>query len=140
MLVKAMGHSLAGDGRVPRCPSSAIPARPSPKPGRLDRGLSAAKGGADVGVAPRPGRVHQLAQEPGGGTAMDGLRNSEYRHIEVSRIAGSLGAEVTGVDLAQDLPDDVLGEIRHALLAHCVIFFCDQHLTPETQLAFARRW
>jgi taurine dioxygenase len=71
---------------------------------------------------------------------MDGLRNSEYRHIEVSRIAGSLGAEVTGVDLSEDLPEEVLGEIRQALLAHCVIFFRDQRLTPETQLAFARRW
>ena len=71
---------------------------------------------------------------------MDGLRNSEYRHIEVSRIAGSLGAEVAGVDLAEELPDDVLAEIRRALLDNLVIFFRDQMLTPETQLAFARRW
>lgn len=71
---------------------------------------------------------------------MDGLRNSEYRHIEVSRIAGSLGAEVTGVDLSADLAEEVLGEIRSALLDHLVIFFRDQRLTPETQLAFARRW
>ena len=71
---------------------------------------------------------------------MDGLRNSEYRHIEVSRIAGSLGAEVAGVDLAEELPDDVLAEIRRALLGNLVIFFRDQRLTPETQLAFARRW
>ena len=71
---------------------------------------------------------------------MDGLRNSEYRHIEVSRIAGSLGAEVAGVDLAEELPDDVLAEIRRALLDNLVIFFRDQRLTPETQLAFARRW
>jgi taurine dioxygenase len=71
---------------------------------------------------------------------MDGLRNSEYRHIDVSRIAGALGAEVTGVDLAQDLPEAVVGEIRRALLDHLVIFFRGQHLTPDTQLAFARRW
>ena len=71
---------------------------------------------------------------------MDGLRNSEYRHIEVTRIAGSLGAEVSGVDLSQDLDDAVLGELRNALLNNLVIFFRDQSLTPARQLAFARRW
>ncbi len=71
---------------------------------------------------------------------MTALRNSGYRHIEVERIAGSLGAEVAGVDLSQDLPEPVLAEIRRALLDNLVIFFRDQHLTPDRQLAFARRW
>ncbi len=71
---------------------------------------------------------------------MDGLRNSEYRHLEVNRIAGCMGAEITGVDLSQDLPDDVLAELRRALLDNLVIFFRGQSLTPERQLAFARRW
>jgi taurine dioxygenase len=72
---------------------------------------------------------------------MTALRNSGYRHIAVERIAGSLGAEVEGVDLRQDLPDEVLAEVRQALLDHQVIFFRDQHgLTPDRQLAFARRW
>ena len=71
---------------------------------------------------------------------MDGLRNREYRHIEVSRVAGCMGAEVSGVDLAQDLPEEVIGELRRALLDHLVIFFRDQALTPDRQLAFARRW
>ncbi|MBK1657379.1 TauD/TfdA dioxygenase family protein [Paracraurococcus ruber] len=73
---------------------------------------------------------------------MDGhaLRNDGYRHIEVSRIAGALGAEIGGVDLSQEVPEAVLAEIRRALLDHQVIFFRDQRLTPPTQLAFARRW
>ncbi|HEX5325041.1 MAG TPA: TauD/TfdA family dioxygenase [Acetobacteraceae bacterium] len=71
---------------------------------------------------------------------MNQMRNSQYRHIATRRIAGSLGAEVEGVDLAQDLPDDVLMEVRAALLEHLVIFFRDQSLTPDRQLAFARRW
>ena len=45
-----------------------------------------------------------------------------------------------GVDLSEDLPDDVLAEIRAALLDNCVIFFRNQKLTPEQQLRFARRW
>ena len=71
---------------------------------------------------------------------MTALRNSGYRHIEVERTAGSLGAEVSGVDLSQELPEEVLGELRQALLDNLVIFFRDQKLTPERQLAFARRW
>ena len=71
---------------------------------------------------------------------MSALPNRDYRHIEVNRIAGALGAEVEGVDLSRDLDDAVLQEIRKALLEHLVIFFRDQDLTPERQLAFARRW
>jgi taurine dioxygenase len=67
-------------------------------------------------------------------------RNAQYRHIEPQKIAGSCGAEIEGVDLSQDLPDDVLAEIRAALLDNLVIFFRDQKLTPEQQLRFARRW
>ena len=33
---------------------------------------------------------------------MTALRNSGYRHLEVERIAGSLGAEISGADLSED--------------------------------------
>jgi taurine dioxygenase len=71
---------------------------------------------------------------------MNVMRNAQYRCIETRKIAGALGAEVSGVDLAQDLSDEVLAEVRAALLENLVIFFRDQRLTPERQLAFARRW
>jgi taurine dioxygenase len=71
---------------------------------------------------------------------MTALRNSGYRHLEVEKISGSLGAEVSGVDLSQDLPDEVIAEVRQALLDNLVIFFRDQAMTPAQQLAFARRW
>src|ERR1700728_2626831 len=61
---------------------------------------------------------------------MNVMRNAQYQHIETHRIAGSLGAEVSGVDLAEDLPDEVLGEVRAALLENQVIFFRDQNLSP----------
>jgi taurine dioxygenase len=60
-----------------------------------------------------------------------------YRHLQVSPIAGALGAEVKGVDLAQPLPSEVAAEIRQALLAHLVIFFPRQRLGPAELLAFA---
>lgn len=64
----------------------------------------------------------------------------QYRHIEVAPITGALGAEIRGVDISQALPDQVIAEIRLAWLDHLVIFFRDQNLTPERQLAFARRF
>jgi taurine dioxygenase len=61
-----------------------------------------------------------------------------YKHIEVTRYAGGLGAEVTGVDLSRPLEDAVLAEIRLAWLEHLVLFLRDQQISPDDQLAFAR--
>jgi len=63
-----------------------------------------------------------------------------YRHIEVQPVAGSLGAEILGVDVATATGDEVISEIRQAFQDHLVIFFRDQKLTPHEQLAFARRF
>jgi taurine dioxygenase len=58
----------------------------------------------------------------------------------VRKVAGALGAEINGVDLAEDLPDRTIAEIRAALIEHQVIFFRDQSLTPEQQVRFGRRF
>jgi alpha-ketoglutarate-dependent taurine dioxygenase len=63
-----------------------------------------------------------------------------YRHIEVRPIAGALGAEIGGVDIAQSLAGAVVAEIRQALLDHLVIFIRKQKLSPQAQLDFARRF
>jgi len=63
-----------------------------------------------------------------------------YRHLRVSPVAGALGAEVQGVDLARPLAPEVVGEIRQALLAHLVIFFPRQQLGLAELLAFAERF
>jgi taurine dioxygenase len=60
--------------------------------------------------------------------------------IKISRIAGALGAEVSGIDLSQPASEAVIAEIREALLEHLVIFFHDQHLTPEQHLTFGHRF
>lgn len=60
--------------------------------------------------------------------------------IQTTRIAGSLGAEIRGVSLADDLSEQAIAEIRQALLDYLVIFFRDQDITPEQQIAFARRF
>lgn len=63
-----------------------------------------------------------------------------YRTIQVHPVSGALGAEISGVDLSRDLDDGVIGEIRRALVENCVIFFRDQHLSPDQHLAFGRRF
>jgi taurine dioxygenase len=59
--------------------------------------------------------------------------------LEVERLTGSLGAEVRGVDLAR-LGDAGFAAIRAALLDHLVLFFPDQHLSPDEHRAFAVRF
>ena len=59
--------------------------------------------------------------------------------LDVRPIAGSLGAEIHGVDLATDLSDDIVAAIRAAWLEHLVVFFRDQPLANDAFLAFARR-
>ena len=63
-----------------------------------------------------------------------------YTHFEAKRIAGALGAEIAGLALSRDLDEAVIDEIRRALLDHLVLFFRDQTLTMDQQLAFARRF
>ena len=59
--------------------------------------------------------------------------------IQVKRIAGALGAEVSGVDLTRPLDDEQAAALRAAWLEHLVLFFRDQPLTPAQYMAFARR-
>lgn len=61
-------------------------------------------------------------------------------NIEVSPIAGALGAEISGVDLSQMLDDATFAQIRKAYDDHLIIFFRDQTITPEQHLAFAGRF
>jgi taurine dioxygenase len=52
-----------------------------------------------------------------------------------TQLAGALGAEIHGLDLARPLPDADAAWLRAELAARGVLFFRDQHLTPERQIA-----
>ena len=43
---------------------------------------------------------------------------NEYNHIKVKRLAGTIGAEISGVDTSEDLGQDVIDEITEALNEH----------------------
>ena len=60
------------------------------------------------------------------------------RSLTIEPISGTLGAEISGVDLTKDLDDATVAAIRQAWLEHLVVFFRDQDLPPASFLAFAR--
>jgi alpha-ketoglutarate-dependent sulfate ester dioxygenase len=59
--------------------------------------------------------------------------------IGVSRLAGNIGAEITGVDAGNSPSDDTVAQIRQALLDHKVVFLRYQDLDYDRQVAFASR-
>ncbi len=63
-----------------------------------------------------------------------------YSHIEVKPVAGALGAEIFGVDLAKPINDATFAEIHRAHLEYLVVFFRDQDITDEQLADFGRRF
>ena len=63
-----------------------------------------------------------------------------YHHIEVTPVTPAIGAEISGIQITDDLSDAVVQEIRAAYLEHLVVFFRDQTLTPGQLVNFSRRF
>jgi taurine dioxygenase len=64
---------------------------------------------------------------------------STRTRIGIRRLAGHIGAEITGADAGTGLGDDAIAQIRQALLDHKVVFLRDQSLDYARQVAFAER-
>lgn len=61
--------------------------------------------------------------------------------LTVARVAGHIGALVSGVDLAAPMPEPVVAAVRAALLEHKVLFFRGQErLDHAAQVAFTSRF
>src|SRR5215472_9160484 len=60
--------------------------------------------------------------------------------VEIHPTGFALGAEVRGVDLARPLDDVTFAAIEQAFDEHGVIFFRNQRITPQQQVAFTRRF
>ena len=61
-----------------------------------------------------------------------------YRTLTVQPQPTGFGAEITGLDLTQPLPDAVLAEVKAAWARHGVVAFPDQPMSLEAQEAFTR--
>jgi taurine dioxygenase len=60
--------------------------------------------------------------------------------LQLDRLTGSIGAVVTGLDLAADLTSSTIAAIDRALQDHAVLFFVDQHLDSVSHKRFGRRF
>jgi alpha-ketoglutarate-dependent taurine dioxygenase len=71
-------------------------------------------------------------------TIVAGREMPEFRRIGAEPLTGACGAEITGVDLAKPLSQDVLAEVMTAFEHFLVIMFRDQDLSIEQHKDFSR--
>jgi taurine dioxygenase len=60
--------------------------------------------------------------------------------VSVRRVTPALGAEILGLDLRQPIDDGVYQLVRRAFLDHQVVFFRDQDIPVEQQMALGARF
>jgi len=60
--------------------------------------------------------------------------------LKIIPTGAALGAEIRGVDLSRPLDEPNFAAIEHAYNDYGVIYFRDQSITPEQQVAFTRRF
>jgi taurine dioxygenase len=60
--------------------------------------------------------------------------------MRTRHLSPALGTEIVGVDLRDDLDDEVFGEILHAWHDNLILLLRDQHLGEDDQVRFAERF
>jgi len=68
------------------------------------------------------------------------LSNPVFDHFDLIPRGTTVGAEIVGIDLRQELTDGVITDISRALCDYKMIFFRDQPITSAQHVAFARRF
>lgn len=72
--------------------------------------------------------------------AFERLQALDFAHFEAIPQSPTIGAELRGLSLADELGDDVLEEVRRALVEYKVLFFRDQDIDVHAQSRFAARF
>ncbi len=60
--------------------------------------------------------------------------------FQIRPLSDALGAEITGIDVSRPLDESTFAAIHEAHLAHLVLVFRDQQLTPQQQIDFSQRF
>jgi alpha-ketoglutarate-dependent taurine dioxygenase len=60
--------------------------------------------------------------------------------LHITRLEPTIGAEIAGIDLRRPLTPALRDELRQLLLTHKVLFFRDQAINTEQQIAFAKEF
>lgn len=72
---------------------------------------------------------------------MVGIEAKTFKHIVAKPFAPNLGAEITGVDLSQEISEAEFSEIEAAFLAYQVLFFKDQkEIPPQVHIDLGKRF
>ena len=61
-------------------------------------------------------------------------------HLEIKPLSPALGAEISGVDLREELSAETVGKIIDAWHEHLVLLFRKQELSEDDQIRFARHF
>lgn len=70
----------------------------------------------------------------------EGFDDRPYERFALTALTPTIGAEISGIRLAQAMDDELQAEVHRALLEWKVLFFRDQDLTQAQHRAFAERW
>jgi taurine dioxygenase len=62
------------------------------------------------------------------------------QQFDVRPFAEKVGAEIVGLDLSRPLNDADFARVHQAHLDYHVVVFRDQHITPQQQIDFSRRF
>ncbi len=68
------------------------------------------------------------------------VQKNTLASLAFRQINGSIGAEVSGIDLSEVLTDDVFAAVRAAFIRYQVLIFRDQDITLDQQMVFGRRF
>ena len=60
--------------------------------------------------------------------------------MRVKQFDAPFGVEVLGIDVANDVTDQVMGQLTSLLYQHRLLVLRAQHLSPKEYLEFGRRW
>ena len=72
---------------------------------------------------------------------MVGIEAKTFKHIVAKPFAPNLGAEITGVDLSQEISEAEFSEIEAAFLDYQVLFFKDQkEIPPQVHIDLGKRF
>ena len=64
----------------------------------------------------------------------------KQQYFDIKPMSGALGAEISGLDLAQPMDEDTFAAFCTTWHRYQVLFFHDQKLTPEQHIALGKRF
>ncbi len=99
-------------------------------PGEFLKGKKFLLGRFDTTAGP----VEHIAEE------RDRLTRLKWENFSAQLLGCTVGAEISDIQIKADMSDEVIAEIRSALLEYKVLFFRNQLISSEEHIGFAQRF